>query len=177
MKYILYVFVIIAILALNFGVLAPLNLGWATPSIILLLVVCISMEYGNLEFLFFALLGGIWMDIYMGLPLGSFSGAYVLVGMAGYAMFQWLLLAESNWKYYLGFVIGAELFLMLWLWGYTNLLFQVDWSPIALSGRQLQRHIFQLLIAALISAVPVYVIVNMVVRQVKQWLRQPLQLS
>lgn len=177
MKYLAYLIALILILALDFGILAPVGLGWAVPSILLLMVLCIGMEYGSLDFFFFAVLGGLWMDIYFGLPIGSFLGAYVLVGLAGYIVFQRLLLSESNWKYYFVFAFAAELFLLLWLWAYTNVLLHLHWAVIGLSGRQLVHYSPALFISALVCAFPVYGLVNLVVRRSRKWLRQPLRLS
>ncbi len=176
MKYFIYLIITVLILAFNFGILAPLGLAWAVPSILLLVVVAISMEQGSLDFVFFALLGGAWMDIYSGLPLGSFLGAYILAGWGGYILYQ-RLLAESSWKYYVLFVVAAELFLLVWLWVYTNALFHLHYGLIALPAGQLLHHSWALFLSALIAAFPVYSLVDASARLGKRWLRQPMMLS
>jgi len=175
MRYIFYLLVLVLILTFSFGLLAPWGLGWAVPSILLIFVICLSLEQGSLHFIFFALLGGLWLDVFFGLPVGSFPGAYVFIGWIGYSMYQRLSL-QSNWKYYLIFVGIAELFLALWLWGYTSILFRLHYSPIAVSGFQLLHHGIALVTAGLISAFPIYSIVNTATRLAKKWLRQPLKL-
>jgi hypothetical protein len=176
MKYLGYLVIIIIMLVLNFGVLAPLGLGWAVPSTILLLVLCIGLEYGSLDFFFFAVIGGLWMDVYFALPIGSFTGAYILAGLAGWLMFQRLLLTEANWKYYLLFVVAAELMMLAWLWAYTNILFVFHWTPLAVSGAGIRHHFLALFVSALAGAFPIYIIVNYTARKARQWLRQPLKL-
>jgi|GEM_PF-1213515 len=176
MKYFVYLFIIIAMLVVNFGILAPLGLAWAVPSTLLLLVLCIGLEYGSLDFFFFAVVGGIWMDLYFGLPIGAFAGAYIIAGLGGWLMFQRLLLAEANWKYYWLFAFIAELIMLIWLWIYTNALFLLHWSPLALSGAEIRHHFFALLISSLVAAFPIYLLVNYAVSKSRQLLRQPLKL-
>ncbi len=121
MKYFLYLISLIVVLVFNFGILEPIGLGLAVPSVLLLVIICIGTEYGSLDFFFFALLGGLWMDLYFALPIGSFSGAYVFCGLASYTMYQRLSSNQFSAKYYLIFIAGAQLFLLIWLWAYTNL--------------------------------------------------------
>ena len=57
MKYVAYFFITIAVLVLNFGILGPLGFQWTVPSTLLLLIICISLEYGSLDFFFFDAFG------------------------------------------------------------------------------------------------------------------------
>jgi hypothetical protein len=176
MRYFAYFIVILLVMAFNFGILAPLGFGWAVPSTLLLLVVGISMEQGNADFIFFAILGGLWMDIYNSLPIGSFLGAYLLAGWGGYVL-SGRLLAKSSGKYYVLFVLAAELLLVLWLWAYTNVMFHSHYGLVAVSGRQLLHHAWALFLYALVLALPIYSLVNAAARASKRWLRQPMQIS
>lgn len=175
MKYLFYLILLILIISFNFGVLAPLGLGWLTPSILLLIVVCLSMHPDRLDFFWFGVAGGLWSDIYFGLPIGSFAGAYLLVGLAAFLLFK-RLLAEPNWKYYLVCVVVAELFLLTWVWGYTNILANLHWSAVVVSGRQVWHYLPLWLVSAVVSAFPLYALVNGVVRWSKRLIRQPLRL-
>lgn len=172
MKYAIYLALLILVIGLSFGVLEPLNLGWVTPSLLLLIVVCLSMQAERLDFFWFGVAGGFWLDIYFGLPVGSFAGAYLLIGVAGSSLFkQWL--AEPNWKYYLLCVGLAEIILLVWLWGYTNILFSVQWGAVAISGRQLVHELPLLLLGAALGAFPVYGLVNWVIGLSKRLVRKP----
>jgi len=175
MKYLLYLGTIILVMLVNFGLLIPLGLGWAVPSMFLLILICASLEYGSLDYIWFALLGGIWLEIFFGLPIGSFSGAYLLVGLAAYLSYG-RLLAELGWRYYLIFVVLAEAFMLVWWWGYTNILWKLHFSALAVSGQQMLHQSWALFLALLISAFPVYGLVNVAVRMARKWFRQPMKL-
>ncbi len=175
MKYLLYLAVIVLVMLINFGLLVPLGLGWAISSIFLLIVVCVSLEYGSLDYIWFALLGGLWLDVFFALPMGSFSGAYLLIGLVAYLSYG-RLLAESGWKYYLSFILLAELFLLLWLWGYTNLLLKLHLSVLAVSGPQIVHQAWALFLGLIISAFPVYGLVNIGARLGRKLFRQPMHL-
>jgi hypothetical protein len=174
MKYLFYLALIVLVILVDFGLLVPLGLSWAVPSIFLLIVICISLEYGSLDFLWFAVLGGLWLDIFFALPLGSFSGAYLLLGLAAYLSYG-RLLAESGWKYYLVFILLAQGFMLLWLWGFTNVLFRLHISDLALSGSQLLHQTWLLILGLLFSAFPVYGLVNVAARLGRKLLRKPQQ--
>jgi hypothetical protein len=154
----------------------PLGLGWVTPSFLLLVVLCLSMEYSNLDFFVFALAGGLWMDIYFGLPLGAFTGAYLIVGLSSFIIFQQAVLIERRLRYYFIFTLAAEIFLMIWLWLYTNILHGAHWSSVAISGNQLLRHSVILILIGLIVSFPIYALITWIARVSKQFWHQPLRL-
>jgi hypothetical protein len=176
MKYVAYVIIILLLIGLSFGVIVPLGVGWLVPSLLLLVTLCIVLEYGSLDFLWFALVGGIWLELFYGLPVGSFAGAYLLIGLSGYVLSQRLLLADGTWRYYFVGVIIGEGVLLLWLWAYTGLLHGVNWSAFAVSGTQLWRHWWAAMLIALIFSLPVYGIITGAVRWINRKLRQPLKL-
>lgn len=177
MRFIGYIIIIFILIGLSFGLLAPLGIGWLIPGLPLLLVICIAMEYDSLDYVFFALLSGIWLDILYGLPIGSFSGAYLLTGTISYILFRQLLWFDTGWKYYLGFVLGADILLLLWLWLYTGLLYRLHWTSLPISGLQLWHSSWKIIIVHLIFAFPVYGLINLVVKWWRNINRHPLQLS
>ncbi len=176
MRFIAYIIIILLFIGIGFGVMAPLGLGWLVPGLPLLVVVCVAMEYDSWDYVFFALVGGVWMDTMYALPIGSFTAAYLLGGFLSYTVFHSLLWIEANWKYYLAFVLGADILLLVWLWAYTSILSRLQWIVLPISGAELLRHSWQIIIIHLIFAFPVYGVINAAVGRWKNLRRQPLQL-
>ena len=177
MRYVGYIFIILILIGLSFGFLAPLGIGWLISGLPLLIVICIAMEYGSLDYVFFALLAGIWLDVLYGLPIGSFSGAYLLAGTISLLLFRRLLWIDTGWKYYLGFVLGADILMLLWIWLYSGLLYRLHWITVSVSGTQIWHNSWKIIIVHLLFAFPIYGLVNLVVKWWNNFNRRPLQLS
>jgi hypothetical protein len=177
MKYILYLFAIIIIIGFSFGLFATLGLRAAVPSILVLTVICIAMEYRSLDYLFFAMVGGLWLDLFYALPFGSFTGAMLIIGTLSYLLVQRVLLADMSEKYYWAVSIGAGVMTIAWLWLFTSLLVRIHWSVVVVAPGEILRHSWAMMIANGILALPVYVAIGAIVRAWRRRSHNPLQLS
>ena len=176
MKYLVYIIALIISVALTVGLFGNFRLAGVVPDLILLLVVVAAVELESRDFLFLSLAGGIWMDIFYGLPIGSFALGYALCGSLAYALFHSAAALEFNWKYFLSLVAGALILLYGWLWLYTNLLAAAHLSPLRVNLAQTARHFLFILIYNLILAFPVYWAFTRASRLSAKISRKPLQL-
>lgn len=176
MRYIIYIILIGAIIGTTFGLFGTWGIHGLVPDLILLIVIALSLVFDNLDFLFFALVGGFWLDVVFSLPIGSFTIPFVLCGVASSQLLRKWLFSEIRWYHFVGVIIAATIFLKLWLWGYTNLLLFFQWHMFALSGKQVFRNLIFAIIANVVLAYPVYVIVEMFARSQLRWGKNKLQI-
>jgi cell shape-determining protein MreD len=169
MKYILYLISIIVVIALTVGGFGELGIGAFVPNILLLIILSVALEYSIADFMFFALIGGIWLDVIYGLPIGSFTLAFVICGGLSTLVFQRVFYSEVNARQFLLVVGVATLLLNLWLWSYTQALHYFHIVPTAISGLQLLRHTPAMLIANLILTYPLYALVEIISKTTARW--------
>lgn len=176
MKYIIYIILVGAIIGTTFGLFGSWGFRGLVPDLILLIVIALSLVFDNLDYLFVALVGGFWMDVVFALPIGSFTLPFVLCGLASSQLLRKWLFSEVEWYHFAGVIIAATIFLKLWLWGYSNLLFIFQWHSFALSGPQILRNVIFAVIANVALAYPVYVIVEMFARSQLRWGKNKLRI-
>ncbi len=176
MRYIFYIIGIGAIAALTFGLFNIWAWHGLVPNLLLLAIVSLALAFRNYDYLAIALIGGIWFDTLYGLPIGSFAIPFVLCGFGSAVIFQRWLFTEVTWRHFIVVTVAATLLLNFWLWLYTNLLFMVKWSPIAIHGGQMLRNIALILIANILLAYPVYVIVELIAHSTLRFKRNKIRL-
>lgn len=177
MRYIIYIILIGAIIGITFGLFGSWGFHGLVPDLILLIVIALSLVFDTLDFLFVALVGGFWLDVVFALPIGSFTIPFVLCGLASSQLLRKWLFSEVQWYHFVGVIIAATLFLKLWLWGYTNILFNfLHWHSFALSGKQILSNLIFAIIANVVLAYPVYVVVEMFARSQLRWQKNKLQI-
>jgi cell shape-determining protein MreD len=162
MRYIFYIILIGAIVGITFGLFRSWGWHGFMPNVILLSIISLSLAFRNYDYMIFAGLGGFWFDILYGLPIGSFTLPFIFVGIISSFVFQRWLFTEVRWQHFLLAVVIATVFIHSWLWLYSNILFVVKWSPIAISGSQLLRTTVLTVVANVLLAYPVYVIVELI---------------
>ncbi|HEX3095530.1 MAG TPA: hypothetical protein VHQ20_00235, partial [Patescibacteria group bacterium] len=123
MRYIIYVILIGAIIGVTFGLFSSWGWNGLVPDLILLLVIALSLVFDTFDFLFVAVVGGLWLDVVYGLPIGSFTIPLALCGtISSYILRRWLF-AEIQWFHFVGAITAATVLEKVWIWGYTNFLF------------------------------------------------------
>lgn len=176
MRYIIYIIIVGAILGITFGLFSTWGWNGLVPDLILLIVIALSLVFDNFDYLFFGLVGGFWLDVVFGLPIGSFTIPLMLFGAISSYLLKQRLFSEIRWYHFIGAIAAATVLLKLWIWGYSNLLFFFDWNAIPVSGPQLLRNIALSVIANVILAYPVYIIVEMFARSQLRWQKNKLTL-
>lgn len=176
MKYIIYIIVVGAILGVTFGLFSSWGWNGLVPDLILLIVIALALTSENFDYLFFGLVGGFWLDVVYGLPIGSFTIPLMLCGAIGSFLLRKWLFSEVRWYHFIGAIVAATLLLKLWIWGYSNILFLFDWYYLAVSGKQILSNITFSLIGNILLAYPVYVIVEMIVNSQLRWQKNKIRL-
>lgn len=176
MRYVIYIILIGAIIGITFGLFATWGWNGLVPDLILLLVIALSLVFDNFDYLFVGLIGGFWMDVVYGLPIGSFIIPFALCGaISSFFLRKWLF-SEIKWYHFISAIIVATLFVKLWIGFYTNLLVIFHWFPYAVSWKQLLKNISFGVIANIVLAYPMYVIVEMFARSQLRWQKNKIRL-
>jgi cell shape-determining protein MreD len=176
MRYIIYVILIGAIVGVTFGLFASWGWNGMVPDLVLLMVIALSLVFETSDYLFVALIGGFWLDIVYGLPIGSFTIPLALCGALSSMLLRKWLFSEIQWYHFAGAIVGATILLKLWIWIYANVLFIFHWYHMSVSGAQIARNLIWAIIANVILAYPVYVIVEMFARSQLRWQKNRIKL-
>ncbi len=176
MRYIVYIIIIGALVAVTFGLFSVWGWHGFVPNLLLLVIVSLALAFHNYDYLFFAFLGGVWFDILYGLPLGSFSIPFILIGAGSSAIFQRWLFTDVTWRHFILTIVVATIALNFWLWIYTNFLFSVHWSAIAISGQQIVRISIPQVIANVLLAYPIYAAVEFITQSTMRLKRNRISL-
>ncbi len=176
MKYLAYTVAIIISMALTAGLFSNFRLGGVVPDLVLLLTIVTAVEFEARDFLFVALVGGIWADLFYGLPIGSFAIGYMLCGSLAYALFHRPASLDFSWKYFTSLVAGSIALLYVWLWFYSNLIASIHWSPLRVSLPQVAHNFLFILIYNLLLAFPTYWLFTWISGYTAKLSRKPLRL-
>lgn len=176
MRYIIYVIIIGAIIGITFGLFSSWGWNGLVPDLILLMVIALSLVFESFDYLFVALIGGFWLDIVYGLPIGSFTIPLAFCGAVSSMLLRKWLFSEIQWYHFAGAIVAATILLKLWIWIYSNALVIFHWYSMAVSGQQILRNIIWAIIANVVLAYPVYVIVEMFARSQLRWQKHRIKL-
>lgn len=139
MKYIIYSVVIIFLNGITAGGFQHFSILHAVPQLVLLLVVLVAAERKNLDYIFVAIMGGIFLDFTTSLAFGSYTLSFLIIGFAAKFLFDEMLLARSPLKHIPWIVSSAILFQYLWIWLYNGTLirFHSSYLPLRISDAML----------------------------------------
>lgn len=176
MKYIIFIIVVGAIIGVTFGLFSSWGWNGLVPDLILLLVIALALTADYFDYLFLSIIGGFWLDVVYGLPIGSFTIPLLVCGTISSFLIRKRLFSEIHWYHFVGAIAAATILLKLWIWGYSNTLFLFNWYHLAVSGKQMLSNISLSLIANILLAYPVYVIVEMFVNSQLRWQKHKIRL-
>lgn len=176
MKYIIYIIIIGAIIGVTFGLFTSWGWNGLVPDLILLMVIALSLVFEDFDYLFVALVGGFWLDVVYGLPIGSFIIPLVVCGAISSLLLRKWLFSEVKWYHFVGAIVAATALLKLWIWLYSNILFAFHWYYLGVSGQQILQNLVWAVIANVLLAYPVYVIVEMFARSQLRWQKHKIKL-
>jgi cell shape-determining protein MreD len=176
MRYIIYIVVVGAILGVTFGLFSSWGWNGLVPDIVLLIVIALAIAMDNFDYLFFSVVGGFWLDVVYGLPIGSFTIPLVICGAFSSYLLRKRLFSEIRWYHFIAAIAGATILLKAWIWGYSNVLFFFQWFSFPVSGQQVLGNLAFSLISNLLLAYPVYVIVEMFANSQLRWQKHKIRL-
>jgi hypothetical protein len=176
MKYLVYIIVVGAIIGVTFGLFSSWGWNGLVPDLILLIVIALALTSDNFDYLFLGVVGGFWLDVVYGLPIGSFTIPFLVCGIISSFLIRKSLFSEIHWYHFVGAIAAATILLKLWIWGYSNVLFLFHWDHLAVSGKQILSNLWLSLIGNILLAYPVYVIVEMFVNSQLRWQKHKIKL-
>lgn len=176
MKYIIYVIIVGAIIGITFGLFTSWGWNGLVPDLVLLMVIALSLVFDGFDYLYVGVIGGFWLDIVYGLPIGSFTIPLIFCGALSSALLRKWLFAEVEWYHFVGAIVASTILLKFWIWLYSNALFAFQWYSTPVSGGQIARNLVWAIVANVILAYPVYVIVEMFARSQLRWQKNKIKL-
>lgn len=160
MKWIIYVVIIGLLIVVNQTLFALFEFNGFVPNLMLLLVFAMIVSFETFDFIFFAVLGGVWMDVFTGLPIGSYTLGLLLLGFVTVWVINSWLLSNKNWRHFLGTIVIGSALMHVWLWFYSTLIFSVGWHPVSIDTSIMLRTLVPVLVANLVLAYPVFIFIE-----------------
>lgn len=120
MKYFIYFFVILCLVGITGGVFDVFPLFRSVPQLLLVFVAVIAVERKNLDYIFVALVSGIFMDALTGVAFGSYTLSYFAAALLIRLVFQDFLLVSNAWKHLPWIVVIATIVQHIWVWLYNG---------------------------------------------------------
>lgn len=176
MKWLLYILLIVIAVVLNQTLFRVIDFGYFVPDLMLLLTLAVVWSFTNYDYLWFGLLGGTWLEILAGLPIGSFSLGLILTGSIAYIVLNRWLFSEKPWQYFLGAVVIGSVLIRLWLWLYTGLLASMEISASSASVNVNWPSLLPAIVMNLLLIYPVFALFEIIAKYLQNFSRNKLQL-
>ncbi len=176
MKWLLYILIIVIVVLINQTIFRLTDFGFFVPDLLLLFSLVVVWSLNNFDFLIFGILGGIWLEVFLGLPIGSLSLGLILVGSLAYLAINRWLFSEKPWQYFLGAVFLGTLLIRIWLWLFTTFLFNMEFTNLVVGIDYVWRGFLPALLVNLLLIYPVFAIVEIFAKYLQSFARNKLQL-
>lgn len=175
MKWLFYLLFIVIVIVLNQTFFRVVDFGYFVPDLILLLLLTVVWSFTNYDYVLIGLLGGIWLEVASGLPIGAFSLGFILIGSVAYLVLNRWLFSEKPWQYFLGAVVLGTILIRLWLWLYANILAGMEVSSSAPSVGIYWEGILPAIFANLLLIYPVFALVEIIAKYLQNFSKNKLQ--
>ena len=156
MKYFVYAICIIIFAGLQAALFTELPIWRVAPNLLMLFTIFVAAKSEGYEFVFVALIAGIFSDMMTGLPAGSFMLGYVLLGLIVNAVFNWLITLNFDWKYVPAAALGGVALLQIWLFGFAQLAQRVAANAVTVDITTALSRILPLLFVTALAMYPMY---------------------
>ncbi len=176
MKWPIFALIVLLVVVIYQSLFRVIDLGLFVPDILLLLVLGSVWSFNNYDFIFFAVLGGVWMEIFAGLPIGALSLGLIIIGSIAYLVLNRWLFSEKPWQYFLGAVMLGTLVTKLWLWAYLNVLSNMDFIGVNVGIALVWRSFIPTLLVNLILIYPIFASMELLAKYLQNFSRNKLQL-
>ncbi len=176
MKWPLFTLIVFSVVVVYQSVFRVVDLGLFVPDLMLLLVLASVWSFNNYDFIFFALLGGTWLEIFSGLPIGAISLGLIILGSLAYLVLNRWLFSEKPWQFFLGAVALGTLFAKFWLWAYVNMLSNMDLIGLDVGIALVWRSFLPTLLVNLLLIYPIFAGMELLAKYLHNFSRDKLQL-
>lgn len=177
MKYIIFTIVILVNFVLGKDLFGQMTIAGAVPNLNLLLIVMVAAESDSLDFLFLAIVAGLVTDIGFGLPVGTFTFAFLLSGLLTHVLFHGALSLDRSWKNFIIGVVAAVILTFLWIVLFSKIVTIMGILPFSFSLLEMSRLIFFALLYNLLVGLPLFWIYTAVIGYVNKFNRKNSYLS
>lgn len=164
MKWLLYILLILLVVIIDQSVFNVFHLRSFTPDLLLLFTLAVVWSFNNFDFLIFAALGGFWMEVMTGVPVGSMIVGLILVGSMAYLIINRWLYSEKPWQYFLGAIILGTVIIHVWSWVYTGILFAFKWSPVVVTSGTMLRSLLPAILVNIVLTYPILIITELLAK-------------
>lgn len=176
MKWVIYITTIAVTVILDQTLFRVIDFGFFVPDLLLLFTLAVVWSFNNYDYIIFGLLGGAWLEVFAGLPMGSYSLGLILIGSIAYVVVNKWLFSEKPWQFFLGSVILGTTVVKLWLWLYVNLLANMELIGITLSFSMVWKTLLPTLLANLLLIYPVFASIEIAAKYLQNFTKNKLQL-
>lgn len=160
MKYFIYLIAITILLGINLGLFGTFPINGQIPNLLFLLTICFALEKDGQDFLFIALISGLFLDFYSTSFFGSFAFVFLTLSFCLHLIVKNLLAAELNWKILSLTIVICLVILDLLVWLYGLLAFKFNWISFAVNFKFLIASFPAALFYNLLLLYPVYLVSN-----------------
>lgn len=164
MKWLVYVLIILVIAIVDQSLFNVFHLGLFTPDLLLLFALSTVWSFNNYDFLIFAVLGGFWLETLAGLPVGSLILGLIITGSLAYLLINRWLFSEKPWQYFFGAIVVGTILVHVWIWGYTSILSNFNWTHVVISGKLMLSGLIPALVVNTILTYPILIITESLAR-------------
>ena len=126
MKYFIYLITILISIGLTAGIFSLFPILRGVPQLLLVLVIVVAVARKNLDFIFIAIVAGIFLDLLTSLAFGSYILSFAFLGFLSKYIFREYLITSNTWKHLPWIISIAILIQHIWFWVYNSLLFRFD---------------------------------------------------
>lgn len=176
MKWLFYILFIVFTVVVNQTLFRVVDFGFFVPDLILLFSLAVVWSFTNYDYVLIGLLGGTWLEVSSGLPVGSVSVGLILTASAAYLVLNRWLFSEKPWQYFLGAVVLGTVLIRVWLWLYANILAGMEISNTAPSVAVNLRALLPAILVNLFLIYPVFALVELMAKYLQNFSKNKLQL-
>ena len=172
MRYIIYIVLLILLCGLSVGLSPLIKIHTQVPNLLFLLVWLWSLEKADDDFLFLALVAGLFLDFFSGLSVGTFTVPLLLLALAGHLIIENFFVSELKLKYLALLLLPAQMLFVLLSLGVGLLLNRGGlWVSISSGGALVDNFVISFLYNLLLLY-PVYVLINVVKTILRRFLER-----
>ncbi|HMQ01496.1 MAG TPA: rod shape-determining protein MreD [Candidatus Doudnabacteria bacterium] len=176
MKWLIYISFILTVVVANQTIFRLFEFSYFVPDLLLLLSLAVVWSFNNYDYLIFGLLGGVWLEIFAGLPIGSISLGVILISSLAYMILNRWVFSEKPWQYFLGAVALGTLLIRVWIWLYTTFLANIELGSVAVGSSYVWQSLLPALSVNLLLIYPVFALIEFFAKYLQNFAKNKLQL-
>jgi len=173
MKYLFYTIAIILLIGIQIGLLPYIQFFTAAPNLLLLMVFVLAIQRDVDELFFVAFVGGLALDVYTGLYLGTFTLTFLFAALALYFAVTEFFVQELSWKYVFTGLLITVVCSSLLEYAYALFVFKAGLTGYPIPFTIVKLHLVPEIIYNSILLYPMYILVQLLKNVVEHFSRQP----